>query len=215
MPVAAARDVWSGLLFGRFCASAGMLPSPLIFSGCRSRPSLPPCRLSEPAMEVVKRPEAVSYSCSPSFGRADRRGVGGRRDSARGGKEASRRQRPGEPLSVAWAAGRSHRRAARCPQATGGLVLAVVGGWGAVGGRGAEGEFVVVGRLQAENGGERGCEAVSGRQEGQPSHRSRFSAAFGWKGRPLTFPNAGATTYHVRNELARLAQAAAWRVRTI
>ena len=89
------RAVWSGLLVvAAFAAPAGMLASLQIQCSCRNRRSRWSYRLSEPAMEVLKRPEAVSYSYSPWFCRAEVTWCWWPQGLQRGGKQGSRRQRP-------------------------------------------------------------------------------------------------------------------------
>eukprot|EP01050_Picozoa_sp_SAG11_P012122 SAG11_NODE_1329_length_5192_cov_3.608286_2_plen_169_part_00 len=65
-------------------------------------------------MEVVKRPEAVCDRKSPSFGRADCRGVGGRRDSVRVEKQGSRAN---GQVSRCWSPRRHLRRIGGLPGA--------------------------------------------------------------------------------------------------
>ena len=92
LPVAAARAVWSGLLVAAFAAPTGMLASLPIHCSCRNRRSRWSYRLSEPAMEVLKRPEAALYSYSPWFCRAEVPWCWWPQGLRRGGKQGSRRQ---------------------------------------------------------------------------------------------------------------------------
>eukprot|EP01051_Picozoa_sp_SAG22_P024833 SAG22_NODE_7067_length_780_cov_0.892805_1_plen_202_part_01 len=183
--VAAARAVWSRLLLAPFAAPARMLASLPLHCSCRSRRSRWPCRLSEPAMVIVERPEAVPYAYSPSFCRADCRGAGGRRDSsgvknrARGANgRLSRCRSPGRQVRRAGGLPGVHRSQAASflPSLVAGALLVAE----------LKETLLLLGCCrQAENDGECGCAAVSGRQEGQPGHPSRVSAAFGWpSGRP-------------------------------
>ena len=159
----------------------------LLHCSCRSRRSRWPCRLSELAIEVLKRLEAISSS---TFVRPRSAaltalvlvaagwlsevpdptcGANGRLSCCRS---------PGRQVRRAGGLNGGHRpqAASSPPSLVAGALLAA-----------AERKETLrgLGCRQAKNAGESGCAVDSGRQEGQPGHPSWFPTAFGWpSGRP-------------------------------